>query len=230
MSDKKIKDFILDLLFPINCLGCGFEGKWLCEECLDKITRQKSQICLGCGGKNSSGRVCQKCRENWSLDGTLLVFNYDNKILQKAIKSLKYQFAFDIARELSELLYEFFLHQPISQDSPMIIPVPLHKKRWRERGFNQAELLAQEFSPKYQVVNNILLRSRYTSAQAKLKETERHENIKDAFMVKDASMVKNKKIVMIDDVITTGSTLNECARILKAAGAREVWGLALAKG
>ena len=150
--------------------------------------------------------------------------------LDKLIKGLKYKFAFDIASELSDLLLSFFEKQEISNANPVIIPVPLHKKRLRERGFNQAELLARSFHANYQVETKILQRNKYTSAQAKLKEKARKENIKQAFACHDSEKVKNKIVVLVDDVITTGSTLNECARVLKKSGAKEVWGLAIAKG
>jgi len=228
----KIKNFIVDILFPVECLGCGLEGEWICTACLDNLTAQKNQICIGCGQASAGGCVCESCKKDWLLDGILLIFDYDNKVLQKAIKGLKYKHAHDIARCLSKVLFNFFSKQKISNKDILIIPVPLHKKRLRERGFNQAELLCQEFvkmgSPMAR--SGTLVRNKYTKPQAKLKEKARKKNIVDAFTCSDPKAIRDKTVILVDDVITTGSTLNECARVLKNAGAREVWGLALAKG
>lgn len=230
MLPEKIKKFVLDILFPIDCIGCGSEGQWICLKCQDNLAYQKDQICIGCGRASKGGLVCTRCGKKWSLDRTLLVFNYDDKVLQKAIKALKYKYAHDIASELGQMLLKFYESKKFAKKNIVFIPVPLHKKRFRQRGFNQAELLSRAFSSRYKVDSTLLIRKKYTKAQAKLGEEARKENIKQAFACLKSDEVKNKIVVLVDDVITTGSTLNECAKILKDAGARKVWGLALAKG
>jgi competence protein ComFC len=114
----------------------------------------------------------------------------------------------------------------------ILMPVPLYKKRLLERGFNQAALLAGGLSDRLglEVEEKVLERVRQTVPQVDLEEKERKDNVKNVFSVRDISRVKNKKIILVDDVITTGATIEECGKVLKLSGAKEVWGVALAKG
>jgi ComF family protein len=211
----KIKKFVFDTLFPIECLGCRREGKWFCDECLAKIKVDAHSL---------SGE---------SLDKILTFYSYDNELLKQAIHLLKYKFVEDLADPLGKL-FSAEIKKVISQIGKEVIlmSVPLHKKRFLERGFNQAELLSKTIAEGFGwlVENKALERVHYTAPQTDLEEKDRYKNIRGAFAVKDASKIINKKIVLIDDVLTTGATMEECARVLKTNGAREVWGVALAKG
>jgi ComF family protein len=254
-----IKSKIFDLIFPLECLDCGKEGSYLCKECFKKLKINKSQYCLECKALNDYGEFCDNCQPKYNLKGILIAGNYDDEILSCLIKNLKYKFSFDIAKILSNFLF-LFLKEKISKTkinlsdiekflnqerlrklkkSPLffndlkntvIIPVPLHKKRENWRGFNQSELIANNISIllKISLLSN-LKRIIHKKPQAKLNEKERKENIKNCF-VWEGKNLNQKNIILIDDVVTTGSTLNECARILKNAGAGEIWGLVLAKG
>jgi ComF family protein len=254
-----IKSKIFDLIFPLECLNCGKEGSYLCEKCFNKLKINKKQYCFGCKSLNDYGEFCKICKEKYSLNGILIAGNYDDKILSDLIKTLKYKFSLDIAEILSQFL-SFFLKEKIKQTkidssdiknflnnekvkqikkSPLffsdffntaIIPVPLHKKRENWRGFNQSELIALDISKILKIpVLPGLKRKIHKKPQAKLNEKQRIINIKNCFAWEGSDIYK-KNIILIDDVATTGSTLNECARILKKAGAGEIWGLVLAKG
>jgi ComF family protein len=254
-----IKSKVFDLIFPLECLDCGKEGSYLCKECFKKLKINKSQYCLECKILNDYGEFCDNCQIKYSLKGILIAGNYDDEILSCLIKTLKYKFSFDIAKILSTFLFLFleekinktkinlndirnFLNKEklgIFKKSPLffndfkntvIIPVPLHKKRENWRGFNQSELIASNISKFFKIplLSNIE-RVIHKKPQAKLNEKERKRNIKNCFVWRGENL-NQKNIILIDDVVTTGSTLNECARVLKKAGAGEIWGLVLAKG
>lgn len=210
----RAKKFILDIIFPIECLGCGREEEWLCINCFKKIMPNTRVI----HGKN--------------LDKVITLYSYDNEVIKKLIHGLKYKFMEDLALPLGALLSKELkkLEEQIGKPD-FIAPIPLHKKRLLERGFNQAELIALKISECFgwPVEKNVIMRSRLTASQVDLDEAGRKENMKDAFSATDLAKVLNQKIILIDDVFTTGATMEECARVLKNVGAREVLGLALAK-
>jgi len=252
--------FFLDLIFPIECLGCGREGYWFCGDCFKEVKFKSRQYCLHCKKENDFGQFCPPCQIIYSLNGVFIAALYDELLISRAIKSLKYRFVGGIADDLSKLMILFvdrlLEHGRVlksglasgvdwrnfkrAENLPLVIlnfkdnlviPVPLSKKRLRWRGFNQAELLAQKVAKKYGLAldNNNLVRIKHKKPQARLNEIHRLENIKECFSWRGSNLNK-KNIILIDDVVTTGATLNECAKILKASGAGEVWGLVVAKG
>jgi ComF family protein len=211
----QIKKFFLDTIFPIECLGCAREGEWLCDECLSKIRPD---------GHFLRGEF---------LDKIFTFYSYDSELLKIAIHGLKYKFIEDLTLPLGALLISEMEKIKDRIGKPdFLIPVPLHKKRLLERGFNQSELLALKIFERFGWLaeRGALVRSRKTEPQVSLDGKGRKENIKDAFSVVEVSKILNKKIVLLDDVFTTGATMEECARVLKDAGAKEVIGVALAKG
>jgi ComF family protein len=149
--------------------------------------------------------------------------------MRSAVHQLKYRNLRAIATPLSKLLADYFYVNPVPAD--LMIPVPLHRKRLRERGYNQSELLAKEMSKLVgiPVKTDSLMRLKYTNSQAQSPSlTERRSNLDDAFTCGN-NVLENKKILLIDDVATSGATLNACASALKKAGAGSVWGLTLAR-
>ncbi len=263
----KIKNFILDLLFPIKCLGCGEEfenlepkDKWICKKCFDKIEIRKEQICPACEEPSESGGTHHKCRKEISLDGLWLATEFNYKTTKEAIYKFKFNFIKDIHFPLSEIIIKSILkadefgnfHDLIlanfSQESgeeeiylnkdknkkteTIIAPVPLHKRRYNWRGFNQAFLLSKNIATKFNlpVYEDAIIRKRNTKPQTKIKlMEERKKNIKGAFSCPDNNLIKNKNIIIVDDVCTTSATLNECAIELKKAGAKSVWGLVITR-
>src|SRR4030042_2870162 len=143
--------FLLDVLFPRRCLGCGRIGKYFCNKCSLKIRtiKQNEAICPVCERPAIDGRTHPKCSGRYSADGLTGFFRYDG-IIRKAVKAIKYRFISDLAEEFAGLLpltsYNF-IKKNIPSGNVIIVPIPLHVKRQRQRGFNQAELLARRVSP-----------------------------------------------------------------------------------
>jgi competence protein ComFC len=234
-----IKNFdrkLLNLLFPIECSGCGKEDVWLCHDCLLKLPLGRNTECFFCGKINSQGSTCPACAANYALDGVFVCANYNDHVIGELIKKLKYSFA----RELGEVMAEIAerLLKKLSAESRLgkikldkfiVTPIPLHQQRYNWRGFNQSELIARDLSRRLGLAyQDTLIRIKNKTPQAKLDGAERRQNIIGCFSTKEN--LAGKKIILLDDVATTGSTLNEAAGVLKSAGAAKVWGLVIAKG
>jgi len=245
---KIFKNYLLDIIFPIECISCSADGKWICSKCYNTIPIRQTQECIFCGKNNLLGNFCKKCRTGHSLDGVLVASDYSNKILSKAIKTYKYKLIKNLSTPLSQLLIDllsqiltdpeknYFWHDSGNViiknfKKNIIIPVPLHKKRLRWRGFNQSEELANNFSKYFNLETNSkdLKRIKFKKPQTRLDKDERFENIKNSFIWSGKNLNK-KNIILIDDVSTSTATLNECARVLKQNGANKVWGLVIAHG
>lgn len=230
---SKIFAFILDLIFPIKCLDCGKEGDWLCDKCFKKIKFQENQLCPVCHKQEKNGRLCPACRRQKSIDALLIACHYQDEIVQKIIHFLKYRYVRGLRPLFGRMLAEFISRNNFGPfQNFFILPIPLHKKRERFRGFNQAEIIAEELAKiiKIPVNKNILRRSKHTSAQANLKAKQRSKNIKNAFVLASGLEIMGKSAILIDDVYTTGSTMNEAAGVLKKAGVKEIIGFVIAKG
>lgn len=242
------RNFLLDVIFPLECISCSTEGLWICDKCFAKIPTKISQDCLFCGKSNLFGNFCTKCRTGFALDGVLVASNYNDKLLSETIKIFKYKFVKELSTPLSGLLIKtveeilrepeknYFWHQNEKKiiknfDKNLIIPVPLHKRRERWRGFNQSRELAIKFSKHFNLELDLtnLRRLKFKQAQANLDKNNRFKNIKNNFEWQGENL-KNRNIILIDDVSTSTATLNECALTLKKAGANKVWGLVIAHG
>lgn len=241
---QKVKNFILDILFPVSCVACGKDDVWFCRDCLEKIPLRKDQVCPLCEKRTTpAGRVCFSCREKSALDGLLVATSYQNTAIASAVHCYKYRFAEKLHEPLGKILLRAYTHSNLPLPE-IIIPVPLHPRRWRWRGFNQAQLLAEylgaHLTPGFplSVLSGFLIRRRHTSAQMLIKNyRKRKKNIQNAFglnhsagfpPVKPAA-IENKRVLLIDDIATTGATLFECAKILKSAGAQEVFAAVVAR-
>ena len=237
---SSLRKTVLDLMFPCVCVGCQKEGSFLCENCLKKIKLLENQVCPICDEVSPNGQVHTGCKkDDFYLDGLVVGTVYRKKdLLAQAIHKFKYQFNEETGQRLAKILKKQFSRH-LKSARIKVVPVPLHPKRKIWRGFNQAEVLADELMKDWilcdqQViqVDNSLQRVKDTAPQAKLNRAERLQNLRNAFVFKPAfqSDLKGWTWVLLDDVYTTGSTLNECARQLKQNGAEEIWGLALGKG
>jgi competence protein ComFC len=220
---------LLDLIFPKLCVGCGKAGRYICKLCIHTCVESK-QICPMCMRPAVDGKTHVACSSTYTLDGLTCIFAYRGAI-RKLLISLKYKFTFDMAQEIS-LWSSYYLKThfvPLPKDS-IVVPIPLHKKRFNWRGFNQSELLAQKIAlnMKWKFDKNILTRVVLHTPQAQLSRIDRLKSVKDAFRVTDRSLIEGKNIIIVDDVLTTGATLREACKILKKSGAREVWGITIA--
>ncbi|MCX6763699.1 MAG: ComF family protein [Candidatus Moranbacteria bacterium] len=232
----KVKNIILDTLFPIFCLACRKDNFWLCEECLKKIKVLDLQVCPVCERYiTEKGESCPKCKPLSPLKSLIVAAKYQEDNISKLVHLYKYNFIQDLREPLGKLLVQAILKSQI--DIPdFIIPVPLHRRRLRWRGFNQAELLADYVSANLTpglvipVLKNILIRKKYTSPQMKVKNYwERQKNIQAAFAIQDNTEIKNRRVLLIDDIATTGSTLFECAKVLKESGAKKIYAAVIAR-
>ena len=224
-----LSNTIINTLFPITCLGCRTEGAYLCPACFSKLKYIKQQTCLICGKAKYNGRICLD--HGRALDNVLAAGFYHDPVLSCLIKKYKYYGVKDIAYILTKYLSLFWLKYDFKYRSSLVIPAPLSQKRKRLRGFNQAELLAKQFAAafNYGIECDGLIKVKHTKPQAKLKVEKRLTNLKNCFAWVGPNLT-SKNIILIDDVIDTGSTLNECARVLKDNGARKVIGLTIARG
>ncbi len=225
--------FFADVLFPKMCLGCGYLGVYICPKCLKKLKPVEKDICPHCERPSFFGLTHPACQKTGRLDGLVSIFYYDD-FLKKIIKSIKYRLATEVWHDFCriiepESLYKISRYRALSMKF-FLQPVPLHSHRLRERGFNQAQLIARFFhSYTNYPLSDFLKRTKVTTAQAQLKTGQkRYHNISGVFAV--TTPVRGKKIILIDDVATTGATLKEAARVLKRAGAKSVYALVMAKG
>ena len=224
----KLKGIALDLLFPQWCVGCGKAGDFLCDTCRRSLPRIMPPICPRCGKPQPSGILCPGC-VGWQteIDGLRSPFQFDG-VIRQAIHQLKYRNLRALVVPLAKLLMDYLITNPMPGE--VLVPVPLHQKRLRERGYNQSRLLARELGKfiTLPVVDDCLIRQRHASPQARTSSVEeRRSNVANAFTCRNHRL-QDKQVLLIDDVATSGATLDACASALKAAGASSVWGLVLA--
>jgi len=241
------RNYLLELLFPIKCAVCRKEtgsqkrNKLICADCIKKISPSLDFFCPLCEAKTADGKLCFSCRiiisnteKTFHLDRLIYPFSYKDPAVQKVIKSFKYHFIKDLNQPIGRLVTSYLdkIKGKIDLKDTVIIPVPLHKRKFNQRGYNQSELIAVEISKHLNigVINDCLFKIRPTKDQAKLKENKRLGNLKGAFLCAKPWLAAGKKILLLDDVYTTGETMKECAKVLKEAGAKEVIGLAIARG
>ncbi len=218
-SVSRCASSVLDLLYPLTCVGCGVTGwgVW-CPECDARVARLAPE------------QRCRSLAMDAAWENSMLVVasgaHYEPP-LREAIHALKYDGTPDLAGPLTPLLLDAW--QSMSQTIGILVPVPLHARRLRERGYNQSELLSRRLSARcgIPVEAGLLRRVRYTRQQAQLPGSERKHNVQGAFAA--APEAQNKHIALVDDVFTSGSTLVECAKALLSAGAASVCALTLAR-
>jgi ComF family protein len=230
---------LLDVLYPPCCLVCGRDdAQPLCAVCRAAIAPLAPPFCDRCGIQVAAGRlVCDHCEA-----GPLPEFAWSQAVglysgvLQTAIHRLKYDGKLALAAPLGTLLAESLKAPspllPAGERFDAIVPVPLHASRYRSRGFNQSERLARALAGPLgcPLSTDALARVRKTPTQTALGRTERQRNVQGVFEARNPAAVAGKSILLVDDVLTTMSTVNECARVLRNAGARRVAVLGLARG
>lgn len=232
-----IKEYALDVLFPKTCFGCEEEGAFLCTVCTG-LLRFVPPSCFGCGklvpqkGHVPAGRTCDACQDRTPIYSFLSPFQYEDETIRNLIHALKYNRVQKIAVHLGELLCRYSDAFGVAFPSEtIVIPIPLHPWRERRRGFNQSALIARclcEENSNLSCNTALLFRVKNTKPQIELSHTERTKNLTGSFAVRNLDMVRDKTILLLDDVKTTGSTIEEAARTLKEAGAKRVWAMTVA--
>lgn len=217
---KNLRFYIIDLLFPVYCIACGKEGASFCIACRRKIP----------------------VHGNFEHNGIFFLWGYRHPQVRKALLALKYKNKRSLAEDIADSLYDTLLEQlsekslflnPNFPEPYILIPIPLSKQRFKNRGYNQAELLARTLFQKdktfFVFETSVLYKTKDTEAQVSVKDRVRRlKNIQHAFSVQNPERIRGKNILLIDDITTTGATLEEARRVLLKAGARIVYGVAVA--
>lgn len=232
---KVISGFLKDCLFPIFCVSCGREGYWWCSYCRSCKLLGVYQ-CPICTQTTNGGTPCRLCAQHSALTSIVALFSYQkSEPAAELIREFKYKYTLDMAELWGILLRSFVIDRrcPVGDldVGTVAIPVPLFHKRERERGFNQAEVLAEIVAKHLAIplMKDALYRIRSTAQQAQLNRAERLANVVGAF-VWQGRVEPPPMVVLVDDVYTTGATMQECARVLKAVGVRSVFGFTLGRG
>lgn len=231
---QKIGLLVLNILFPLKCLGCKKPKALLCAECFDKIPLNQTLFCPVCHRRLAQNK--KVCHQD-SLYLLAAAGSYENPILRELILTLKYKRYQPAAKILAEILNRYLETANLDLEKYQIIPIPLHKNRRQERGFNQAELIANALI----ALNSNLGKSDFprldflkkvkdNQPQTQIKNWEkRRTNIKGGFQAANSENIKGENIILLDDVSTSGATLEEAAGVLKKAGAKKIIGLVVAK-
>ncbi len=235
-SREKTINFLLDLFFPKFCLGCGAEGNYICSDCQNFISESLS-VCPVCGKLSFGGETHNWCRTRYSLDGLTAIWDYEG-LVKKMIWEAKIGGYFDIFSEVIERFFRIIISDPPRFSSFLFFPrmentyigyVPITARKEKERGFNQAEVIADKLSRFIGIKKLPLLKKiKETGDQANLKKEERVRNVKGVFEL-NGKHQGTENVLLVDDVFTSGATMQECSRILKRAGIKKVWGFAIAK-
>lgn len=238
---------LLDFIFPKKCILCKKIGSYLCENCFSYLSFDAKSLCLVCDRPSFNNLTHPKCMSKYSINGCFSALSY-NKTAQKLIYNFKYKpYLSSLKILLTDLFYESIIQnenfqRQIQVGKWMFVPIPLSSLKYKKRGYNQSEILAKELSKRFGFsTQNLLKRTKDTKNQFKLKKEEREENIKGAFEILNhksstrlltpgtGGQVINHNFFLIDDIVTTGSTLKEAAKVLKKNGVNKVFGLTLAR-
>lgn len=231
-------DHWFDYFLPSACLSCrtvlSFEENHLCESCNEKLEFLKEPFCILCGDPFSNSFIdshhCQNCLKNsppFEVARSMFLFE---ETLSKMIYSFKYHGSEAILPWFREVFAEWISQNNLANDFDWIVPVPLHPFRLIRRGYNQSLLLSKEIGKilKVQIDYENLIRKNYEKPQSLKSREKRKREIRNVFVLKNEKVFKNKKILLVDDVYTTGSTAKECSRVLKKGGA-EIYLFTLAR-
>jgi len=215
-------EFFTGLVFPASCLNCGADDEFVCFNCL-------SGIKLRTFNESWEKLVCDDC-----LDRVFIAGRYENELLKKMILNSKYQGQKVLLDLLGKLLLRFAQETDLVSylgQGAVLLPLPLHPRRLRERGYNQSFILCQHLSRHFSlpIEESLLKRVKYTKHQVKLPAEKRRFNVRGVFKIDRKINILPDRILLVDDVVTTGASLNEAARTLKAAGVHKVFALVIAK-
>lgn len=226
---------VLDLMFPKRCIGCRHLGSYFCESCTRtiQVITSGEGVCPMCQRRALDGQTHRSCLARYSLDGLTCFFRYRG-VVQKGIKAIKYRFVFDSAQAFAELVpLQLLTSQNIVGKGRgkdiVLVPIPLHKSRMRERGFNQAEMLGIHIARRFGILmtTDVLVRKKPTLPQVTMKD--RDKRLKNMANVFSVMKVPPRYVILFDDVFTTGATMRSAAEALKRAGAKFVWAVTMAR-
>jgi ComF family protein len=219
----------VDLLFPPSCFNCRRDGERWCVSCRALIERVGDRICKKCGKRLAKGSICHECAGHRPVYTALRSYGLYRDPLRRAILNLKYQRDLGLGEILSGFLKDLVKEQNWKPD--LVIPIPLSPSKHSERGYNQVDLFARPLAwnlglPYHE---RVLQRVREDTSQVKLTAENRRLNVAQAFRVEYPEPVRNKQVLLVDDVATTGSTVEVCSHALMEAGAGQVFVATLAR-
>ncbi|MFB6181636.1 MAG: ComF family protein [Candidatus Magasanikbacteria bacterium] len=225
---KSILNVLVDAFFPKFCLFCSKEGRHICKNCIQELDKDGVLICPDCKQESGEGELCDDCSS--SIDKQTSFLNYKEDKIKKIIRKFKYEYVTGVLDPIKPEIRDFLQkRKDIFPEESKVVPIPLHKKKRADRGFNQAKLIGEIVSNELDLQQiNALKRVENTKKQADLKKEERLENVKGVF---DVEKDIKGPVILVDDVFTTGATLQECASVLKSeADVEHVVGFTLARG
>ena len=233
---KNLKDIILDMAYPRTCPFCGRipEGKEIaCKQCKVGLSYIQGPRCMKCSKPimDREEEYCYDCKsKSHSYISGKAVWVYDDR-MRESISRYKYQGSLEYALVYGREIVKYY-GEWVKAHGDILVPIPLHKKKLRVRGFNQAEILAEVLGEKLQIPvgNNWLCRRKDTLPQKELNDTERLKNLTKAFEINKKQFSPVKKVMLVDDIYTTGSTIEACAKVLYDAGVKEVYFVSLCIG
>jgi competence protein ComFC len=225
---------LLDFIFPKYCINCRRIGSYICDNCFSYISFNEISTCAVCQKAALGGLTHPRCSRRFTIDGVI-----SSLVYKGVVKKMVYQFKYkphvsDLQSTLDSLFYEGLIQKELFHTmvtgEVVFVPIPLHKTRFRSRGYNQSLLLAESLSKQCGIgVVDCMERVKNTTTQIRLSQQERKKNISGAFVVKN-SWHPVRNVILIDDIVTSGATLTEATKVLKKAGVEKVWGATLAHG
>lgn len=217
---------IIKLVAPHVCFVCGRTGELACAGCLESAVTRKAATCYRCNRLSPEFKTCHKCRPHSRLRRVIVASQYEG-VVKQLIHMLKYENGVDAAPLLAELIGRRL--SPLSSQYDVIVPVPIQPRKYRQRGYNQAELLARSLSKRLGLIVVRVLYRRGSVSQVGANRTTRLTQLEGKVYLHKSQVIAGKRILLVDDVVTTGGTLNECAKVLKAGGAKSVDAAVVAK-
>lgn len=231
---QNIAEITKDALFPRQCYECRQPDIYLCDPCVGKLFNQQP-ICPHCSKRISFGNLENQCYKAFLSDRLFVASTYTRESVKKLFSDFKYRRAHTLAQPITKILVYWLIQNKytdfINKDS-LVIPVPSHKKRELDRGFHPSTQIAKSFALTFDIPINIRAVEKHKNIpfQTHIKNAkDRKENVKDCFILKDKNAIKGKTVILIDDIVTTGSTLKECAKTIRVAQPRQIVALAVAR-
>lgn len=226
-------NILADVFYPKYCFGCRRAGRYLCKFCTTQLPACAQSVCIVCNLPSAKGLTHGQCKTNSTPSQLISAFPYQYQVISDMIITGKYYFVSEVFALLGVLAASQIktIYGQRNFEDFVVCPLPLHpsKKRWR--GFNQSELIASSFEHVFNIpAMHLLIRKKKTQTQKDLDATKRKQNMKNAFAVSElCNQEIPEKVIIVDDVCTTGQTLMEATRVLKLNGAKEVICITLAK-
>jgi competence protein ComFC len=227
---------LLDLVYPQRCPRCDAAlssgREVLCERCLSELEGKRELLgpfCPSCKRQIDPGAGGCRCEGTPAVEVAYSLGGYAEE-MESLIEAFKYKRKRKLGLFLSELMSERLLELEDMPSADLVVPVPLHRSKRRQRGFNQSEVIAGRLSERLEIQlgTGLVKRRKKTRTQTGLSREQRRENVRDAFEFRGEGDLQGRRVLLVDDVLTTGATMSECARTLKDAGAEQVWGVTLA--